>query len=589
MKLKDLLAPFSIWKRAFEKPYTIKNPIDERPGSDRYRGFHQNKIDKCIGCGTCETICQNRAIDMVPVLNEALKPGDSGLRPKIDYGRCCWCGLCVDVCLTSSLSMSNEYIWVDNDPEVFRYIPGVDEKSWDETSKGYKRPKGYGLLNPSRQKMGTAPAALSLTSFVEVVKGYSRKMAMNEADRCVECGLCRTACPAQMDIPGYIRAVREDNLKEGLRLLYETNPFPAACGRVCTHNCEEVCAIGHMGDPLAIRWLKRYIADQFPIEKYKEILPEGSESKKEKVVVIGSGPGGLSFAYYLALAGYKVEVFERKPKAGGMLRYGIPEYRLPYDQLDKDIESITSLGITITCGKKVDSKQFLSLLKSKDAVFLSPGLSEPYNLGIEGEENSRVFPGLQVLADITDGKKPDLGKKVAVIGGGNAAMDAARTARRLGCDVTVLYRRREEDMPADQEEIEDALLEKVELITHAIPVKIVGKGKSKVVFVWGKAEMVDQGEGKRPKPVLIEDQIEEREFDSIISAVGQGADLALLSDESGIETQRYKIVRDKSGQTSNPKVFIGGDISNSMKDAISAIADGHNAAVAVDRYLSGKK
>ncbi|MDF1568855.1 MAG: FAD-dependent oxidoreductase, partial [Spirochaetaceae bacterium] len=321
---------------------------------------------------------------------------------------------------------------------------------------------------------------------------------MKESDRCVECGICVAECPAHMDIPGYIRAVREGDVEGGLRLLYDTNPFPASCGRVCTHRCEEVCAVGHGGDPVAIRWLKRYIADQAELSEYAAALPAPAPSTGKKVSVVGAGPGGLTAAYYLRMLGHDVVVFEAMSAGGGMLRYGIPEYRLPYEQLDKDIEYIRSLGVDIRYGQNIDSQAFGDMTDESDAVFFSTGLNDPYRLGIEGEDHPRVLAGLSVLADVTDGKNPKLGAKVGVIGGGNVAMDAARTARRYGAEVTVLYRRRIVDMPADEEEIVEAGEEGVEIIPQAIPLRIEDAGTGKVAFVWNEAEMVDDPEGGRP-------------------------------------------------------------------------------------------
>ncbi len=591
MSIKDIIAPFAVWKRAFEKPWTVKSPIDDRPGADRYRGFHKNDGDACIGCGTCETICQNAAIDMVPVAGVDGDGGDSGLRPQIDYGRCCWCALCVDICTTSSLSMSNEYIWTDNDPEVYRFVPGYDAKSWDNSETGYSRPEGYGLLKEDRVEMPALPVDESLKSFVEMIRGYSAEQAVKEADRCVECGICVAECPAHMDIPAYIRAVREGNIDQGMRLLYETNPFPASCGRICTHRCEEVCAVGRTGDSIAIRWLKRYIADQVELADYGKALPSPAVKTGKKIAIIGAGPGGLTAAYYLRMLGHDVTVMEAKNAGGGMLRYGIPEYRLPYDQLDKDIEYIRGLGVDIQYGQSVDVAAFKNASKKYDALFFSTGLSDPYKLGVDGDDHPRVLDGLAVLDEVTEGKDPKLGKTVAVIGGGNVAMDAARTARRYGAEVTILYRRRVEDMPADNEEIEDASEEGVTIIPQAIPLRIESKGKGKASFVWNKAEMVADPEGGRPRPVAIEGEVFTFECDSIISAVGQGTDLPYLPEESdsGIAVKRYKPVIDERGQTGNPGIFAGGDIVNSRKDAVSAIGDGHAAALSIDRYLMKKE
>jgi len=592
MSLKDIISPFYVWKRAFEKPYTTPKPLKDRPGAPRYRGFHKNDVQKCIGCGTCEEICQNQAIDLVPVDGIETKDGDSGLRPKIDYGRCCWCALCVDICPTGSLTMSNEYTWLENDAEAFRFIPGADKKSWDSAEKGYKRAEGYLLNNPDRVPMEILEPDDRTQSFIEMVKGYSKDQAQKEADRCIECGICIATCPAHMDIPDYIKAVREDDLEKGLQLLYETNPFPGTCGRICTHRCEEVCAISHTGDPISIRWLKRYIVDQTPAERYNEILSASIEKTGKKIAIIGAGPGGLSAAYYLVGFGYDVTVFEAREKAGGMLRYGIPEYRLPYDQLDKDINFIKNLGVKILFNTPVGEKiSFDKLIKDFDAVFFSTGLTIPYSIGIEGEDNPGVIPALDILDDVTKGKDPGIGKKVAVIGGGNTAMDAARTSKRLGSDVTIFYRRREIDMPADIEEIEEAKEEGITIIPQSIPIKIEKGDKGKLKFVWGKAEMVDQGPGKRPSPILIEDEIYTEEVDTIIPAIGQQADYNFIPKEIAekLQFERGRVKTNAFGQTDLPNVFVGGDMVNKTADAISAIADGHRAAKGIDRFLNKDK
>jgi glutamate synthase (NADPH/NADH) small chain len=591
MSLKDIIAPLYVWKRAFEKPYAIKKPIEERLGAPRYRGFHMNDLEKCIGCGTCEAICQNRAIDMVPVEGIKTTKNDSGLRPKIDYGRCCWCALCVDICTTGSLRMTNEYIWIDTDPDVFRFVPGAENKPWDKCELGYKKASEYTLLNLKRVKMPVLPGRESVKSFIEMVKGYSKKAAQQEADRCVECGLCVATCPAHMDIPEYIRAVRENNMEEGLRILYKTNPFPAVCGRICTHRCEEVCALSHTGDPISIRWLKRYIVDQIVLSDYEQVLAQEIIPNYKKVAIIGAGPGGLSAAYYLALLGYDITVYETNEHAGGMLRYGIPEYRLPYDQLDKDIEYIHSLGVKIACNTRIgEDIPFNDLLDRYDAIFYSTGLSQPYRIEIAGEDDPNVISGLELLDDVTKGKKPNIGKKVAVIGGGNVAMDAARTARRFGSNVTIIYRRREVDMPADEEEIHDTRAERVKFITQAIPLKIEKTDKGRLRFIWGKARMVDDGPGRRPKPVLIEGRTYSVVADTIIVAIGQGGDYDFLSKEIAekITFKRGKVVTNEYGQTEEPKIFAGGDIVNRTADAISAIADGHRAAKGIDKYLQSE-
>jgi len=590
MKLKDLLAPFYVWKRTFEKPYTVRKPLEEREGEPGYRGFHTNDHDKCIGCGTCSKICQNESIDMVPVDEIKTTVRDSGLRPKIDYGRCCWCALCVDICPTGSLGMASEFQWVSSDPDEFRYVPGIDKKPWDENKKGYKRDKDLALLCYDRIPMPSLDPEEGINSFVELIQGYSAEQANKEADRCIECGICIATCPGHMDIPGYIRAIRENNIDEGLRIIYDTNPLPLVCGRVCTHRCEYVCALSKNGEPLAIRWLKRYIADQIQPEQYDKITKSKELSNGKKVAVIGSGPGGMAAAWYLTLMGYAVTIFEKREQAGGMLRYGIPEYRLPYSQLDRDINVILSLGVELKTHTRVGKDiSFDNLYADHDAIFFSTGLSKPYDIGVDGEEHDRVKSGLKILDDVTKGIDPEVGKSVAVIGGGNVAMDAARTSRRYGAEVTIYYRRRVEDMPADEEEIHESQEDGVVFITQAIPLEITDAPNGQVTLVWGEAEMVDQGEGKRPKPVLIEGSRKEVVVDTIIAAIGQDADYSFLPESflTKLGLDKGKLQVSEAGQTSDPKIFAGGDIANRVRDAISAIADGHRAARGIDVFLNG--
>lgn len=593
MNLRDLLSPFYVWKRAFEKPYTMNTLPGARPGAPRYRGFHKNDIDKCIGCGTCAEICQNATIDMVPVRDA--KDGDSGLRPRVDYGRCCWCALCVDICPSGSLTMSNAYTWVEEGlgldvQETYCYIPGADPKPWDNEELGYNRPEGYELLILDRVPMPHLSPDVRLESFVEMVQGYSREMAMQEADRCIQCGICTATCPAHMNIPAYIKAIREDDIATGLKILYETNPLPGVCGRVCTRRCEDVCALSHRGDAISIRWLKRYLTDCVEARDYAAILNSEVQPKDRRVGIVGAGPGGLSAAYYLLRMGYQVEIFEQNAAAGGMLRYGIPEYRLPYDKLDKDIDFIVSLGAKLHLNTRIGRDiSFDDLYARFDSIFISTGLFEPYRIGISGDEHPAVISGLKLLSDVTNAIPVNLGKHVIVVGGGNVAMDAARTARRQGADVTVLYRRRLEDMPADREEIDEAMEEGVNFIFQAIPVQIEALDGGKARFIWCKAEMVDQGDGKRPQPMPIEGSREVLDADTVIAAIGQGMNFSWMDGEAyaNIKFGKWNIEADRWGRTTDGKVFIGGDMFNRTADAITAIADGHRSARAIDAMLAG--
>ncbi len=590
MSLKDLLSPFFVWQRAFEKPYTTIRPTLDRPGAPAYRGFHINITETCVGCGSCHEICQNHAIDMVAVDEYVGRDGDSGLRPRFDYGRCCWCALCVDICTAGSLRMSNEYAWISEDPTSFHFTAGIDDKPWQNNESGYRRAEGYHLYPPKRIEMNMLPAEQSVKSFDEVVKGYDEAQAKKEADRCVECGICVATCPAHMDVPDYIHSIRDGDYEKGLQLMYRTNPFPATCGRICTRKCESVCPVGILGEPVAIRWLKRFIVDQVDKKDYRRILNEHIENSDYKVAIIGAGPGGLSAAYYLRQQGHAVTVFEEHETGGGMLRYGVPSYRLPDADLDKDIDHIVSIGVDIRYNTRIGKDMpFETLLDDYDAVFMSTGLSVPSSMRIHGENHQRVLSGLQVLADVASGRDPGIGKKVAVIGGGNVAMDAARVSRRLGAEVTILYRRRISEMPADTEEIHESQEEGCRLIQKAIPVEILDADKSDQVRIkWGEAKMVDDPKGGRPRPVLQEDRMHTETYDCIISAIGQGSNLDYLSKElqEKLAVEWGRFTPAEYQHTAFEKIFVGGDFANRTADAISAIEDGHHAARGIDRFLN---
>ena len=584
MSLKHVLAPFNAWAQALGKPYTVPKDQSFRPGAPRYRGWHVNDVEKCIGCGTCSDICQNAAIDMVPV--DAPVKGDSGLRPKVDYGRCCWCALCVDVCPSGSLGMSNEYIWVGHDADEFRYTPGVDAKPWDDCALGWRQAEGFDLVDHERVPMPLLPGRERVHSWAEVVIGYSREEARREAARCVECGLCVAACPAHMHIPDYIAAIRDGDEAQAVRLIYDNNPLPEMCGKVCTRRCETVCSIGVQGEPLAIRWLKRYATEQF--DDFAAVLdphvPRTGEGRR--VAVIGGGPSGLTVAYYLAVRGFKVTVLEALPQVGGATFYGIPKYRFPLPSLEKQIKLLTDAGVEIVTNHPVDAAEFARLRQEYDAVFIGTGLPRPSSLRAPGEDLPGVMPAIDMLRDHHLGKPVDVGRSV-VVGGGNVAIDASRISRRLGAEVTIAYRRRQVDMPADDEEIEDAEAEGVKLITQCIPLRVERTDDGRLDFVWGPAEMVAEAPGKRPRPKLIEGVENHMIVDRVIVAIGQKPDLTWLPPEVAerITNKWGGIDVDGDGMTREPGVFAGGDLVNDTADAISAIADGLRAVDGIQRFL----
>jgi len=597
MGIKDVISPFTAWKNIAMTPVTIKDPINDKLGAPRYRGFHKNDLEKCIGCGTCEEICQNAAIDMVPVEGIEANNGDSGLRPMLDYGRCCWCGLCVDVCATSSLNLSNEFIWIESDPEKFRFVPGAEKKYWDNSELGYTRAENYNLIDLERVHMEELHAEERGDSFIEFVKGFSTEQAKKEAERCVQCGICVAACPAHMDIPGYIAEIRNDDIEAAMRVLYGTNPLPEACGRICTHRCESVCALSHRGEAVSIRWLKRYIADQIPAEDYKRVLGTDFIEKVDKNIgIVGAGPAGLTTAYYLALLGYSITIYEEQPEAGGMMRYGIPSYRLPYDQIDKDVNYITSLGVEFKYNTKIGVDISLEdLQKQHDAVFVGVGLSLGRSTGAEGADHKDVHMAADLLREIALGNEIPVERDVVVVGGGNVAMDIARSMARLqmkkygkvGVIVTSLEDY--DNMPADREEIVEG--EEEGIIFRA------GRGPRKFVSEDGVLKGVESikvlsifDEEGRFNPQYDENDITLLKGDLIVEAIGQAPDMKFLSEPMSKEIEwngrRIKVF---DGQMTNVDgLFIGGDLVQGP-DVVTSINNGHKAAVAIDEFLHGKK
>jgi 2-oxoacid:acceptor oxidoreductase delta subunit (pyruvate/2-ketoisovalerate family) len=392
---------------------------------------------------------------------------------------------------------------------------------------------------------------------------------------------CNEACPAGQDIEGAVVLIGKGKLLEAWELLKEESPFPGVCGRVCYHPCESSCNRGGFDEPLAVNALERFVADT--------ALSRGCRSspnirkRPEKAAVIGSGPAGLTCAYHLARLGYGVTVFEALPVLGGMLRVGIPEYRLPKKILEAEIDQILDLGVGVETNSRLGSDLSFADLKSFQAVFLAVGNHVGRPLGIDGEKNRGILSGVEFLRrNRLNGEVP-VGKRVAVIGGGNTAIDAARSALRLGARPLILYRRTREEMPAFPSEVREAEEEGIEISFLVSPVRVVGEnGSVKRLECVRNRPGPAEGDGRR-RPREVEGSNFFLEVDQIISAVGEEADLRHLPQELGLKNG--VIPTDEAGATQKPGVFAGGDVTRQPHTVVHAIGSGKRAAIFIDRFL----
>ena len=397
---------------------------------------------------------------------------------------------------------------------------------------------------------------------------------------------CVALCPAGVDIPGYIALVNEGRCADAVRLIRKDNPFPTACAYICEHPCEARCRRNMVDDALNIRGLKRYAVDQAGDVPQPQPAPATGKS----VAIVGGGPGGLSAAYYLALMGHKVTVYEKQHRLGGMMRYGIPNYRLPREKLDAEIESILSLGIEVHTGVDVGVDVTFDELKQQyDSLYLSIGAHTDKKTGIEGEDSLGVVSAVELLRHIGDDEMPDFsGQNVVVIGGGNVAMDVTRSAIRLGAEkVTCVYRRRQEDMTAQMEEVEGSVAEGAEVLTLQAPLRIEADENGHVAALWTQPQIIgEMDKAGRPRPNTADVEPLRIPANTIIVAIGQGIETRGL-EQTGIKIQRGgALLADSSTQLPDMVgVFAGGDCVTGPATVIRAIAAGKAAAANIDEYL----
>lgn len=402
---------------------------------------------------------------------------------------------------------------------------------------------------------------------------------------------CQNTCPAEIDIPLYVDLIKHGKYRESFDIIYRDNPLPATCGRVCPALCERRCRRGLLDDAIGIRELKRFATDHVLNNEELKIIPP-QQRKNKSVGIVGSGPAGLTAGYYLAKLGYDVVIYEALPVAGGMMAVGIPEFRLPKKELNREIELIQKMGVTIKTNVRIGQDISVKELKLKhDALFIGVGAHKDQTLGVEGEELKGVISGVEFLRDVSLGNKPAIaGKTVAIIGGGNVAIDVARTSLRLGASAHIIYRREEKDMPAFADEIQAAKEEGVQFTFLAAPLKVKGNKKKEVQqLVCQKMELgaFDRSGRRRPQPIKGEELT--INADLVIPAIGQEPAYDRIDEELGLATGRgATLTADKRTLVTNVDgIYAGGDCVSGPATVVEAIGAGKKAAVAIDKYLGG--
>ena len=447
---------------------------------------------------------------------------------EIDREKCVACGQCVDKCANNAIKLGQKLC--AKEPIVYEQQELPDDLDWPEERWN----PGYRSGRKHVADSGTAP--------------------------------CKTACPAHIAVQGYIKLAAQGRYLDALELIKKENPFPAVCGRICNRRCEDECTRGSIDNAVAVDEVKRFIADK-ELDRATRFVPKKLHHFDKKIAVIGAGPAGLSCAYFLACDDYKVTVFDKNAQPGGMLRYGIPAFRLEREVLDAEIEVLRELGVEFKCGVEIGKDITLDQLRKDgyEAFYLGIGAQKSAKLGIPGEDTDGVYGGIDFLRMVNEGEKLKLGKKVVVIGGGNVAMDVARTAVRLGADTTVVYRRKEENMPADPAEVAEAKEEGIKFLFEHKPLEIKAvKGKV--------SELVCDAGAVR--------------CNTVIAAIGQTADWGALDiGELKTNAKGYAEADGVTYQTAQPDIFVGGDIYTGPRFAIDAIAAGKQGAISIHRYV----
>ncbi len=501
-------------------------------------------------CNCCACACFGLRAGMMFGARDAIR---SNFVAEVDEAKCVACAQCVEVCPGNALKLGQK-LCATNDTSAPKYTKITETFNFAKAVNENYRENREDVL-PS----GTAP--------------------------------CKAACPAHIPVQGYLKLAAQGRYTEALELIKTENPFPAVCGRICNKRCEAECTRGDVDEAVAIDEVKRFIADHDMHEATRfvpKMVNQIGRPYTEKIAVIGAGPAGMSCAYYLAQKGYPVTVFDRNPVPGGMLTLGIPSFRLEKDALNAEIDILKEMGVEFRCGVEVGKDVTIQQLRDEGykGFYLAIGAQKSAKLRIPGEELEGVLGGVDFLREVNLGNKPDIGRRCAVIGGGNVAMDVCRSAVRLGAEETyVFYRRSEAEMPADPEEVREAMEEGVKFRFLSAPVEIIGTDGRVSAIKIEKMELGEPDERGRRKPVGT-GEFEIVEIDSVIGAVGQTVDWGTL-DVGALKTTKKNTAEADSltYQTAQPDIFVGGDCYTGPKFAIDAIAAGKEAAISLHRYV----
>lgn len=433
-------------------------------------------------------------------------------------------------------------------------------------------------------------------NIIEIMSLSDRLLSFNRVDDCL--APCRQTCPAQINIPLYIDQIRKRDYESAVATIRERNPLLLSCGRVCPHPCEDKCRRGAADEPVSINQLKRFVAD-FEMNSGKRFPISKAPETGKRVAVIGGGPAGLSCAYFLARLGHSVTIFEAMPKLGGMIRYGIPEYRLPKKVLDWEIKGITNLGIethtNVRFGHDFDLQSLVA--SGYDAIFMGVGAWKDMTMRAEGENMDGCFTGIDFLARVAGGEQIKIGKRPAIVGGGNTAIDCVRTLIRMGAEkVTLVYRRTRKEMPANEVEIVAAEHEGCEFMFLMAPVRVVGDENEKVKGLeYQKMELGEPDASGRRRPVPIEGSEAVLDTDMIVSAIGQRPDISFMGEArkrlAELKTTRWDTIEhnETTLQTDVPYIFVAGDSATGPALVVTAIGGGRKAARSIHQFVMGEK